>query len=638
MAFEESVALGIASSNGWLDRYFSNPSRTTISDAELRLLLCWLLNRNRRGPDAHRRLAPPDPAAPLGRLDLTPERVRTALVSAPNTMAYRILHEFDTVAATSGIQFDPKTLDDDRRFVRDKLDGALRAEQHVARREILLQLLDHGEYAAISTLSDFWADFVCYDIELAYLLQPDGHVAIHSDAYVRLLNLLLFKYISLRDVDRLCPVLRATRYLLPSPSEYLLPSPSELYTRGVVFISDLCFDRGGATAHAAAFHFAKSKSGSDLDVDAQVILKTTISTLVTLVECSGAGPAPWLQSLQPASTPRATPPAPSAFKRPLGASRKSIDDGDLTAEIRAAESRAIGWLERSIDSFDPFHYGESDKFEFSTKMLAELAFVFTAYQSCTGSPNRTVVEAMRRTLFDRVVARPDLWSFLLQNLSTLPGFSLYASMLECGFIDDELHRKLGNACKQSNIVSGEYAPALFMDIAHSIIRCGFPWTGPSIPALYERSLLASLPDLLCLKDPDYYTITHTIFFVTDFGRQPDRLPRHVQAFFASNLETMAFFFSARENWDLLGEILLCQIYLKLDGTAAFSRYMRLLLSTQTSDGSFISEFSANDDNAEGKANPWTDLLDKYHTTLVFLLLATAKRDTVATADLRLTLV
>jgi hypothetical protein len=622
MPLEETVALGIASASRWLKRYFLNPDRLAISDTELRLLLCWLLNRSRPETSGHRDHVPTDEAIPLDRFELTPNRVHDAIVSIPNTMACRILCELETLSTVSGIQFDPATLNDDRRFVRDKLVDSFQAEQHVARREILLQLIEQGEYAVISTLSDFWSDFLCFDIELACLLEPDLGRAVHLDAYSRLVDLLLFKYISLRDVDRLCPVLRAARYISPTPSD--------LYAQGIGFVSNHCFDRGGAVAHAAAFHFSKSKSGAELD--SQVVLKTTVSTLVTLAGFSGVEP-PRAQArdAKPALAATASPaystPEKSSATDPHGSAR----DYDTSADVAAAEARAIRWIESSLDSFDPFSYGDSDKFEFSIKMLAELSFVCAAYHGNTGNPNRASVETLRRTIFDRALSRPDLWSFLLQNLSALPGFSIYASMLECGFLDDELHRKLRSFCGQPNIVHGEYAPALFMDIAHSVIRCGFAWAGPSISTLYERSLLASRPNLLGLKDPDYYTITHTIFFVTDFGRHPEQLPRNVRTFFANELDNMTFFFATRENWDLLGEILLCQIYLNLDNTAGFSRYMRLLLSTQNSDGSFISELSAKGDE-EAKTNSWSDLLDKYHTTLVFLLLAVAEKNTAAAAS------
>ena len=297
---------------------------------------------------------------------------------------------------------------------------------------------------------------------------------------------------------------------------------------------------------------------------------------------------------------------------------------DAIPAVRTAEKRALDWLERSLESFDPFSYVDGDKFEFSVKMLAELTFVCARLSDCNDPSIRDVIGNIQETIFERVFSRTGFQSFLLQNLSTLPGLSIYASLLECGYSDPEFFRKLENSCSQSNVICGEYAPALFIDLAHSAIRCGLPWAGPSLTSLFERSLLASRPNWLCLKDPDYYTITHVIFFLTDFGKQTDRMPSDVRTHFAKELDSMMFLFAAREHWDLLGEILLCGVYLGLNETASFSAFLQLLLSVQEADGSFTCNVGTKSEK-DDQANSWSVFLDKYHTTLVVLLLTAALR-------------
>jgi hypothetical protein len=201
--------------------------------------------------------------------------------------------------------------------------------------------------------------------------------------------------------------------------------------------------------------------------------------------------------------------------------------------------------------------------------------------------------------------------------------------------DTDFHRKLERLCVQSNIVFGEYAPAVFMDIVHSILRCQLPWPGPSIMSLFERSLLASKPDLLGLKDPDYYAITHAVFFVTDFGRSPENLPQDVKAYFLREANKIMFSFASRNHWDLLGEMLLCHAYLKTIDTPEFATYLQLLLAVQNADGSFTSDVEAKKPG-DGSDKQWADHVEKYHTTLIFLLLSAAlTTSTHAPAALRL---
>lgn len=590
------IERAIVSASGWLRGYFFTPDADPVSDTTIRLFLNWAVNCRKLG--ASRNLVSDEDIRTLAwRFRLTPDRIRSVLMANPSPTAFRILSDLAAPSSDLASPFDQAAGAADVRAVRSKLEEALNDERHVARRDILIGLLDQDHLAEIAKRSDFWADFVTFDIELSHLLgvrlDPE-----RIGGYARLLDRLQFKYLSLRDADRLCPVLRAQKYLFAEPSA--------VDRRGLSFLAVHCFDDGGVAAQAVALHLAREKAETPADLELQVTVKTTISTLVTLLEADEGAAE--------------TPPG-GAMRRPERSRRAAATD--LRPAVRTAEKHALDWVQRSLPSFDPHTYADADKFEFAVKMLAELAFVCSRFSACNDASVVQVVGDIHKTAFERMFGRAGLQSFLLQNLSTLPGFSIYASLRECGHDDPQFFRKLESCCRQSNLVRGEYAPALFMDLAHSVVRCGLPWIGPSLATLFERSQLASLPDWPSLKDPDYYTVTHAIFFLTDFGRHPERIPDDVRAHFADGLDDMMFLFAARGHWDLLGEVLLCGIYLGLDETASRSAFLALLLSAQEADGSFTC--SVGTKSKDEKADAWSQFLDKYHTTLVALLLTAALR-------------
>jgi hypothetical protein len=608
------VARCIETANRWVLNHFSQRAGASISDAELRLFLFWILICRPASSDGG---IPPstDDVVRLGRTyQLTPHRLRAAATSIASTMAYKIASRIETLGQALTIPIDGSASSRDCKVLLAELAREFQDQRHVARRELLLQLLHQADYASIAARAEFWADFVGYDVDLAAVLC--GEIAFDGESYSSLLELLLYRYVSECDVDRLCPLLRTAKYLRLDGSDG--------YRRGISFVCAHCFANGGISSHGAALHLAKKNRDAELDAETQVVLRTTISALLTLVESQRAEPIFFARPLLSRAARHDAKQRPNAAEIDAASpsySSRTIGK-DMAAALAKAEVRALAWVERSVGNFDPFSYSDSNKFEFAVKMLAELLVVCAAYQSLPERGTRRIVNAIQTYIVDHVFKRPELQSFLLQHLSTLPGISLFASLLECGYRDTDFHRKLERLSLQSNIVFGEYAPAVFMDIVHSILRCQLPWPGPSIMSLFERSLLASKPDLLGLKDPDYYAITHAVFFVTDFGRSPENLPQEVKAYFLREANKIMFSFASRNHWDLLGEMLLCHAYLKTIDTPEFATYLQLLLAVQNADGSFTSDVEAKKPG-DGSDKQWADHVEKYHTTLIFLLLSAA---------------
>lgn len=603
----DDVERAVFGASEWLRDYFFRPGSKPSSDAEIRLFLSWAVGCRNFG--ASRNLVPCEDVHTLAwRFGLTADRIREALLSTPNATAFRLLSDLAGGASGLATPFDAVVNAGDVQLVRGMLEEAVRDPKHVARREILLRLLDQEDYAEIAKRSDFWADFVTFDLELSRLLEI-GLDAARAKGFSVLLDRLLFKYLSLRDADRLCPVLRATRYLSAE-----LP---ESFQQGLAVLTAHCFEGTGVVAQAVALHLSEDNKNSPEDLELQVTVKTTISALFTLLE---AGVSDRVgrhisEVVEGRADPRTNNSLPHA----------AVDRAGLSRSVRAAEERAIDWLERALPRFDPYSYARLDKFEFSVKTLAELVFVCARFVQADNSI-APAIERMHNAIFERILSKAGFKSFLLQNLSTLPAFSICASLRECGHEDPEFLSKLEACCRQSNVVGGEYAPALFMDLAHSVLRCGLPWQGPPLGTLFDRSLLASLPDWHCLKDPEYYAITHAIFFLTDFGKHPDRLPSGVRSHFATEYDNLLFFFASRGHWDLLGEILLCGIYLDLNAGALSSAFLQLLLSIQEADGSFVCDIGTTaDKDDEDKGDPWREFLNRYHTTLVVLLITAALR-------------
>lgn len=286
-------------------------------------------------------------------------------------------------------------------------------------------------------------------------------------------------------------------------------------------------------------------------------------------------------------------------------------------DIEATAGRSWEWIGSNFGLMDPYSHKNRDKFEFCVKVLAELAFVMSRpkYLSDTSG----IRSDLSRRMFD-AYTRTGFQAFLLQHLGKLPGLSLTASLQTMGYVDRTFLRRIELCDLPTTITSGEYAPAMFMDIAHSAMACGLPWSGPSLPDLLERSLLNATPDVTWASDSEYYAITHAVFFATDFGRAPAAVPSHISRYVDAVFDLICFELVSRTNWDLLGEFLMCVYYLDLPPRPAFDDYLEMFMASQCPDGSF-----QNGVSADGETE-WSVFLEKYHTTFVALLTMAARED------------
>lgn len=155
----------------------------------------------------------------------------------------------------------------------------------------------------------------------------------------------------------------------------------------------------------------------------------------------------------------------------------------------------------------------------------------------------------------------------------------------------------------------------YADLAGVDHRC------ESYRKLYEISFLANLTTVLPMEMQDAYSITHTLFHLTDFGIRDAGLTGEERARARRIVDELTFHFVAADYWDLVAELLLTQFCLGLDPTRTPSGVaaIRCLAQAQTSVGAIPGRHAGQ---RVTESVPAIDFFRRsYHTTLVTALVA-----------------
>jgi hypothetical protein len=438
-------------------------------------------------------------------------------------------------------------------------------------------------------------------------------------ALFRILAEWAFVFTKRRDLDLLCPVLRALRYAaLTDWPEYL---------DGIRLILDRAEPDGRFSAQGLAVNLQTLVASDGMDVEREIHLRLTVASLWTLLEhMLPQSPLAFRESgTAPGPLPRLEEQAP-------GRVAPTLENRDLILQASEAEDRALTWVERHLETFNPLSHRDARRAEYVVKAAAELALLCGL--ACRGSRHNLAprVSRIAEYLWDDVFRREPVQELMLANPASLPAFSLYSSLRQCGFEDTRYRRRLERILEDGYVTAAEKGPATQLDLIYSVTKAGLSWTGEAAFDVFRRSLLAAQPPPLPLSDLDVYAFTHTIFFLTDFGATiPSCFSEADFSYARRVLPRLLSYYLTRGHWDLAGELIMAAAEMNALREPLRVQAWMQLLSAQGEHGSFPGPVEPAAETpipgAEQQPAPppgsaettWRHFADDYHTTLVALL-------------------
>ena len=284
-------------------------------------------------------------------------------------------------------------------------------------------------------------------------------------------------------------------------------------------------------------------------------------------------------------------------------------------------NHALNWLDERKELFNPLAY-ESDNPSsdlYLTKALGELGLLcMLYYRSADGEIDPRITSFLdlissiweQAEYQERIMRRPEYFQIYTM---------VYIVLRQCNIIPETNKPLIQRVIDQGYVIATETTPMRLLDRRH-MLDCGkFQYSLPSYEDIYHQTLLAQSPELAYLTDTDVYAITHTLFYLTDFGRTPSPLlhGEHL-AKVQWIIETLLGLYVRRKNWDLVGELLLDCYCLHWYPEVIFDLAWKTITQCQLPDGSIPGPRYSQEQQAtlDDTASLHYCFEENYHTTIV----------------------
>lgn len=297
----------------------------------------------------------------------------------------------------------------------------------------------------------------------------------------------------------------------------------------------------------------------------------------------------------------------------------------------------LGWLERNRDGFALPAGREPELFHL--KALGELAAVVEVLHRRRDleAGLRERLHALLEFAWGQLGQGEVLARFLEARPLVVLG-TTYAVFERLGWRHEATRQRLGELARTGYRVSAATRAApLSRPVVENpvvaqygldgvVVLClglGLAWDVLALPTVWQRARLypntwlAKRPPAAELSVPEAYSLTHTVFFMTDWGADPPGLPAEERAYLADRVPRWMEGFRARAHFDLYAELaagLCCA------GEAAPPEAEPVLRGAQEEGGAVPGPAGRVAERTRGIEDPARRaFISAYHTTLAAML-------------------
>jgi hypothetical protein len=258
--------------------------------------------------------------------------------------------------------------------------------------------------------------------------------------------------------------------------------------------------------------------------------------------------------------------------------------------------RALDWIELHLSDFDP-QTEEGSVDALRNKALAELAFLGECL--CRALPAERPRSQRILSFVAKVWERPEYQDLILSSAPMIQ------RVVDAGYA-----------------LALEAVPFRMMDLRHVLDHAAIHHALPAMKDLFVQTMLAQRPPIYYLTSADVYCLTHTIFYLTDFGFETsDVIERSILSSYRRMIEHLLGLYVRLSDWDLTAELLICAHCLKSPSSEVQSAAMQAITAAQLEDGSVPApKFDLRSEDAR-RAGVRYVFEHNYHTTLVSALAA-----------------
>ncbi|MER6317559.1 hypothetical protein ABT237_27920 [Streptomyces sp. NPDC001581] len=300
----------------------------------------------------------------------------------------------------------------------------------------------------------------------------------------------------------------------------------------------------------------------------------------------------------------------------------------MSSPLERLSAGALGWLGGNLDYFDPFSASSRSATHGKAKAALELALLC----HCTArlaDPPGALGEA--GALVRKLWQDPDLPRLFADVPKYASTYGLIYAALAPDAIDDTQVRATLARLDPEFLSPRGKSPYQRIEIRHYADKAGVRHTVEPYAELLPHSPLVAFraaepgdtnsQDGAPLTEPQAYAVTHTAFYLGDFGRTAPRLGGDALAHARDLVERLLRHCVEHDRWDLAAELVLTQFILGSEplDTPSGAAAVECLVRAQRPDGAVPGRSAAQ--AAHPSASGGEFFGKAYHTTLVTALMA-----------------
>jgi hypothetical protein len=303
--------------------------------------------------------------------------------------------------------------------------------------------------------------------------------------------------------------------------------------------------------------------------------------------------------------------------------RQSSAGGRQTS-VQRLERRAnagIEWLSRNLHQFSPFEKSDPTP---RIQPFAELAILYERLRSVPSGALAKRLELprhlrrWRRFLLDHCEDRA--YAELARRIPSntyallLPYLNLRATGHRLPFHEETLRR----AQARGLLFSAEMVPHRVLDREYFLWKSGLANCEPDWLKFYATTGLAMAPDALHVDKEAAYSITHTLFYLSDLGRRPPPFDAAEAERVTRILDCLMVHYWRLRHWDLLGELLANRVSMPAPESRLAMGASAAFLNAWRSDGCIPGEGHEIEGLDKSPPSERQSVIFRgcYHTTLV----------------------
>jgi len=294
----------------------------------------------------------------------------------------------------------------------------------------------------------------------------------------------------------------------------------------------------------------------------------------------------------------------------------------LRLERRANDG--LDWLGRNLRRFAPL-----DKFEAAPRIkpFTELAILYERLHSVK---SESLAESLRlpqhlrrwrRFLHSHCGDRA--YAELARRMPSyayailLPYLVLRSTGYRSPFHEDSLRL----AWDRGFLFDAEVVPHRVLDREYFLWRSGLLTAEPDWQGLYARTSLAAAPGALHVDKEAAYAFTHTLFYLSDWGRRPPPFAEAEAERVAGIVDCLTVHYWRLRHWDLLGELLANRVSMRARGSHIPAAASSAFLNAWWPDGCLPGEGGEVEGLREAPPSERESIIFRecYHATLVGVL-------------------